>query len=210
MPWTMKVVSASIRMDMGTPVLARVYPSLYTACERPLATTLPTSQRHPLNLLDGPPGGLIQRDRAVGIVHAVLLEDLEALLLPGAGDAEDRDLLGRVVPELQTGFDNPPRHDIHARVGDDRHHHRDPLHARLGEHQLGEAAGLRDRGVAADLTAVGGAAAVGADGVEQRQRAAPGPDNEPEVAAELGHVARHPPVVLRIDLLARDLERRRL
>ena len=43
------------------------------------------------------PGRLVHRDGAVGVLDAVLLEDLEALLLPGARDAEDRDLLGRVV-----------------------------------------------------------------------------------------------------------------
>ena len=49
-----------------------------------------------LDPLDGAARGLVERHRAVGVVDAVALEDLEALLLPGAGDAEDRDLLGRV------------------------------------------------------------------------------------------------------------------
>ena len=78
------------------------------------------------------------------------------------------------------------------------------------EHELGQAAGLRDRRVAADLAVVGGLAAVGADRVEQRQRAAAGADHEPEVAVELGHVARHAAVVLLVDGLAGELERRRL
>src|SRR3954453_1682919 len=47
-----------------------------------------------LDLLDGAPRRLVHRDRAVGVLDAVLLEDLEALFLPRAGDAEDRDLLG--------------------------------------------------------------------------------------------------------------------
>ena len=55
--------------------------------------------------------------------------------------------------------------------------------------------GLRDRRVAADLAVVGGLAAVGADRVEQRQRAAAGADHEAEVAVELGHVAGHAAVV---------------
>ena len=64
--------------------------------------------------------------------------------------------------------------------------------------------------VAADLAVVGRLATVGADGVEQRQRAAAGADHQSEVAVELGHVAGHAAVVLGIDLLARELERRRL
>ena len=69
---------------------------------------------------------------------------------------------------------------------------------------------LRDRRVAADLAVVGRLAAVGADRVEQRQRAAAGADHEPEVAVELGHVAGHAAVVLGVDRLAGELERRRL
>ena len=45
----------------------------------------------------GAPRRLVHRHGAVGVLDAVLLEDLEALFLPGARDAEDRDLLGRVV-----------------------------------------------------------------------------------------------------------------
>ena len=56
---------------------------------------------------------------------------------------------------------------------------------------------LRTLGIAADLAVVGRPAAVGADGVEERQRAAAGADHEPEVAVELGHVARHAAVVHR-------------
>ena len=55
---------------------------------------------------------------------------------------------------------------------------------------------LRDRRVAADLAVVGGLAAVRADGVEERQRAAAGADDQAEVAVELGDVAGHAAVVL--------------
>ena len=51
---------------------------------------------------------------------------------------------------------------------------------------------------------------MGADRVEQRQRAAAGADHQPEVAVELGHVAGHAAVILGVDLLAGELERRRL
>ena len=46
----------------------------------------------------------MQRHRAVGVGHAVALEDLEALLLPGARDAEDGDLLRGVAGNV-TEFD---------------------------------------------------------------------------------------------------------
>jgi apolipoprotein N-acyltransferase len=45
---------------------------------------------------------------------------------------------------LQTGLDHAARDDIHARVGDDRHHHRDLVHARLLQDQLGQSARLGD------------------------------------------------------------------
>src|SRR5205809_934916 len=64
--------------------------------------------------------------------------------------------------------------------------------------------------VAADLAVVGRLAAVLAHGVEERQRAAARADHETEIPVELGHVARHTAVVLGVDLLAGDLERRRL
>ena len=84
----------------------------------------------------------LQRDAAVRVVDAVALEDLEALLLPGAGDPEDGDLLGRVVAELDAGLDHAAGDDVDAGVGDDRHHHRDLVDARLLEHELGQPAGL--------------------------------------------------------------------
>ena len=156
------------------------------------------------------PRRLVEGDAAIRVGHAVALEDLEALLLPGAGDAEDGDLLGRVVAQLDARLDHAARDDVDARVGDDRHHHRDLLDARLLEHELGQPARLRDRRVAADLAVVGRPAAVRAHGVEQRQRAAAGADHEPEVAVELRHVAGDAAVILRVDRLAGQLERGRL
>jgi hypothetical protein len=54
-----------------------------------------------------------------------------------------------------------------------------------------------------------GLAAVLADGVEERERAAAGADHEAEVAVELLHVAGDAAVVGRVDLGALDLEGRR-
>src|SRR5205085_2050492 len=71
------------------------------------------------------PGGLGGRRRAVGARHPVALQDLEALLLPGTRDAEDGDLLRRVIAELQARLDHPAGDDVDPRVGHDRHHHRD-------------------------------------------------------------------------------------
>src|SRR5437867_1736550 len=68
-------------------------------------------RRAPFDPLDGAAGGLVQRHRAVRVLDAVALEDLEALLLPRTGDAEDRDLLRRVEPQLQAGFDHAARDD---------------------------------------------------------------------------------------------------
>jgi len=155
-------------------------------------------------------GGLVEGDRSVGVGDAIALEDLEALFLPGSGDAEDGDLLGRVISQLQAGLDHAAGHDVDPGVGDDRHHHRDLVHAGLLEDQLGQAARLGDGRVATDLAVVGGVAAVGAHGVEQRQRAAAGADDQAEVAVKLGDVAGDAAVVLRVDRLARELERRRL
>jgi len=90
------------------------------------------------------------------------------------------------------------------------HHHRDLVHARLLQHELGQVLCLRDARVAADLAVVGGLAAEVAHRVEQRQRAAARADHEAQVAVELGHVAGHAAVVDRVDPLALDLERRGL
>src|SRR3954451_17805238 len=68
------------------------------------------------DLLHGALGRLVHRHAAVEVLDAVLLEDLEALLLPGARDAEDGDLLGRVVPQLEAGLDHAAGDDVHAGV----------------------------------------------------------------------------------------------
>src|SRR5271166_5715920 len=106
----MNVVSASIRMLMARRPSCAAGPALGGPRAR--------SRRHPLDLLDRAAGGFVERDAAVGVLHAVALEDLEALLLPGAGDAEDRDLLGGVVAELQAGLDHAARDDVHTGVRD--------------------------------------------------------------------------------------------
>ncbi len=141
------------------------------------------------NPRDGPAGGLPQRNRAVAVLDPVAVEDFEALLLPRAGDAEDRDRLAGVAVELQAGLDHAARDDVHARVGHDRHHHGDLLHALFLEDLLGQAAGLGDGRVAADLGVVGGPAALLAHGVGERERAAPRADHEADVAVEAGVLA---------------------
>src|SRR5262249_50589757 len=168
------------------------------------------SRRDTLDLLHRAASGLVEGDAAVGVVDAVAFEDLEPLLLPGAGDPEDGDLLSRVLAQIQTGLDHAPGDDVHARVRHDRHHHGDLVHARLREHQLRQPAGLRHRGVAADLAVVGRPAAVRAHGVEQRERSATRADYKTEVAVELGHVPRDAAVVGGVHLLAGQLELRRL
>src|SRR3984957_18007410 len=129
MPWTMKVVSASIRMLISKWGLCfwdrpRVRASRRgrrrgTSCPaaKPLGPNL-GSCGDSLDLLDRSARGLVERDGTVGIVDAVLLEDLEALLLPGARDPEDRDLLGGVHVQLQAGLDHAAGDDVHARIGD--------------------------------------------------------------------------------------------
>ena len=57
-----------------------------------------------------------------------------------------------------------------------------------------------DARVAADLAVVGRLAAVLADGVEERQRAAAGADHQAEVAVELDDVAGDAAVVDGVDL----------
>ncbi len=54
-----------------------------------------------LHLRDGAAGGFVHRDAAIAVVDAVLREDLEAFVLPGAGDAEDRDHVGRLLARLR-------------------------------------------------------------------------------------------------------------
>src|SRR5262249_60594263 len=118
-----------------------------------------------LNLRHGAPRGLPHRDRAIAVLAPVALEDAEALLLPGARDAEDRDRLAGVLAELEAGLDHAAGDDVDPGVGDDRHHHGDLLDTVLFEHLLGQAAGLGDRRVAADLGVVGRLAALAADRV---------------------------------------------
>ena len=101
------------------------------------------------------------RHRAVGVLDAVLLEDLEAFFFPRAGDAEDGDLLGRVVARLSIdALDDAARDDVDARVADDVHDHADLLDAGLAEDELRQLARLLHARVAADLAVVGGLAAV--------------------------------------------------
>ena len=138
------------------------------------------------------------------------LEQATTGLEAKVAEREDGDLLGRVVAELEAGFDHPSCDDVDAGVRDDRHHHRDLVHPGLLQHELRQAACLRDRGVPTDLAVVRRAAAMGAHGIEQRQRASAGADHESEVAVELGDVAGHAAVVLGVDGLACKLERRGL
>src|SRR5919108_1545748 len=159
MPWTMNVKSSPRRM------LTRASP-------------------RSLDLLHRATGRLPHRDAPIAVLHPVALEDLEPLLLPGAGDAEDGDRLGGVPAELETGLDHSAGDDVDARVGDDRHHHGNLLDPLLAQHLLGQPGGLRHRGVAADLRVVGRPAALAANGVRERQRAAPRADHETEVAVE--------------------------
>src|SRR4051812_19978129 len=175
MPWTMKVVSLLRRMLIGRSPMAR-----YSAYGRGKRQSCGLS----LDLGDGAAGRFPERDGTVAGLDPVALEDLEALVLPGAGDAEDRDRLAGLLAELEAGLDDAAGDDVDAGVGDDRHHHRDLLDAVLFQHLLGEPAGLGDRRVAADLRIVGGPAALVADRVGKRQRAAAGADHEAEIAGE--------------------------
>src|SRR5919108_1098507 len=131
MPWTMNVKSSPRRM------LTRASP-------------------RSLDLLHRATGRLPHRDAPIAVLHPVALEDLEPLLLPGAGDAEYGDRLGGVPAELETRLDYPAGDDVDAGVRDDRHHHGDLLHAGLLEHELGQPARLAHRGVPPDLAVVGG------------------------------------------------------
>src|SRR5262249_46271431 len=96
----------------------------------------------------------------------------------------------------EAGFDHAAGDDVDAGVGDDRHHHRDLLDAVLFQHLLGEATGLGDGGVAADLRVVGGPAALVADRVGQGQRAAAGADHEAKVAGDAVVLALDPAAVV--------------
>src|SRR3990170_5608845 len=164
-----------------------------------------TSRLRP-RLLHRAAGGLRHRDRAVAVLHAVLSQDLEPFPLPGAGDAEDGDLLRRVVAGFDDALHYAAGDDVHTGVGDDVHDDGDLLDAGLAEDELGERCGLGRAGVAADLAIVGGPAAVLADGVEDGERAAAGADDQPQVPFELDDAAGDAAVVLGVDLRAPDLE----
>src|SRR5262245_35178381 len=179
MPWMMTVVSLWIRIDIGSG----------------------------LHLGDRLAGGLVHGDGPVAVLDAVLAQDLEAVVLPRAGDAEDGDRVGGLASRLHAALDHSAGDDVDARVGNHVHHDRNLLDARLGQDELGQLARLLDARVAADLAVVGGAAAVLADRVEERERAAAGADHEAQVAVELLHVAGDAAMVGRIDLGAADLER---
>src|SRR3989454_12430439 len=88
-----------------------------------------------LHLRDRPPGGLEHGDRPVAVLDAVLAENLEALVLPGARDAEDRDRLGGGASGLDAAPDHTPRDDVDPRVRDHVHHHADLHDARRREGQ---------------------------------------------------------------------------
>src|SRR5437868_262235 len=107
MPWMMNVVSLVIRIDIDDLAL------------------------HRLHLRHGAARGLVHRHAAVAVLDAVVLEDLEPLGLPRAGNAEDSDLLRRVETGFDDALDDAARHDVDAGVGDDVHHHGDLLHAGL-------------------------------------------------------------------------------
>src|SRR6187399_1759196 len=179
MPWTMKVVSLESRM-----LIEKSLRCAFAVNDGDKEQRSGGSCGGSLDLGYRPTGRLPHRDRAVAVLDPVALEDLEALVLPGTGDAEDRDRLAGVLAELEAGLDHAAGDDVDAGVGDDRHHHRDLLDAVLFQYLLGQAAGLGHRGVAADLGVVGRLAALAADGVGQGQRAAAGADHEAEVALE--------------------------
>src|SRR5207253_5357780 len=125
-----------------------------------------------------PPRRLEHRHAAVAVLDAVLAEDLEAVVLPRSGDAEDRDGVRGIAPRLDAALDHAAGHDVDARVGDDVHHDGDLPDAGLGEDQLGQLARLPDARDAAGLAVVGRSTDVLADRVEERERAAAGADDE--------------------------------
>src|SRR5262245_3214421 len=182
MPWMMTVVSLLMRIDINA------------------------SGAH---FGDGAARGVVHRDAPVAVLDAVLLEDLEAVVLPRARDAEDRDRVRRVPARLDAALDDAARDDVDPGVRDDVHHHRDLLDAGLRQDELRQRARLLDARVAPDLAVVGGTSAVLPDRVEERQRPAARADHEPKVAVELAHVARDAAMVRRVDLRALDLERGR-
>src|SRR5690349_17126773 len=59
-----------------------------------------------LHLRDRAPGRLVHRHGAVAVLDAVLLQDLEAVVFPGAGDAEDGDRVGGVAAAFDAALDD--------------------------------------------------------------------------------------------------------
>src|SRR5262249_40121507 len=102
MPWMMTVVSLWIRMDIDSR----------------------------LHLGDGLAGGFVHGDGPVAVLDPVLAQDLESVVLPRAGDAEDGDRVGGLASRLHAALDHAAGDDVDAGVGDDVHHHRDLLDAR--------------------------------------------------------------------------------
>ena len=151
-------------------------------------------------------------DGAVAVLDPVAPEDLLALL-PGSGDAEDGDRVGRVSVELQAGLDDASGHDVHPRIGDDRHHHGDLLGRLLarapvspGHRPWRPTDCRRFRCSWRDARPGCGPPAIG-----QGQRAAPGADHEAQVALEAVVLALdHPAMVGGVDRLDVALEPARL
>src|SRR5215204_2602997 len=117
----MKVVSLLSRMDIEH--LSFHAQIAADSNDRKSPCRFARSRWRSLDLGDSASGRLPHRDRAVAVLDPVALEDLEALVLPGAGDAEDRDRLAGVLAELEAGLDHAAGDDVDAGVGDDRHHH---------------------------------------------------------------------------------------
>src|SRR4051795_542224 len=114
MPWTMKVVLSSIRMLIGLALHDGVVAAQPGSAGLGGAAAVRAVGRGG-DLLDRAARGLVHRHGAVEVLDPVALEDLEAFLLPGARDAENGDLLGRVVPELEARLDHAARDDVDAR-----------------------------------------------------------------------------------------------
>src|SRR5688572_29605506 len=109
MPWTMKVELSERRMLTSRP---------------PGDWRLATGDSS-LDLRYSLARGLPHRGAAVTELDPVLAEDFCALFLPRARDSEDRDRFRRVLAQFEAGRDHAAGDDVHAGVGDDRHHHRD-------------------------------------------------------------------------------------
>src|SRR3954451_625168 len=154
MPWTMKVVFSSIRIDIVSTSAGLPAPRSENELGLRPRENGRASRALSLDLRHRSSGGLVHRHRPVAVLDPVALQDLRALLFPRTGDAEDRDRLRGVLAELEAGLDHTAGDDVHPGVRDDRHHHRDLLDAVLEQHLLGQAAGLGYRRVAADLRVV--------------------------------------------------------